>query len=115
MRLKRKTMAKKPAYRKARIVFSAEDKARIIAEFAAHGLCAHLFHSSTGSAYVSVCLPPDSGSVPFVGGDEVALIRLSGHHGRKFGDTTHNAIGDRDQCMAALRKWTEDICDEFGV
>lgn len=97
---------KPPAYRRKPIVLSTVDRLELVARFREYGLFAKVFHSSSGSAYVSVREARDNGS-------EIALIRLSGHNEGANKNATHCAIGDRSQCMTALTRWVESIGREY--
>ena len=105
-----------------RISLTEKQQERIIAQVNAAGLTCFVENCGSGSVYVAVGLPRwdrtingnwyndlDCGC-----GDDVAKIRLSGHDEGIRTDSTHNCIGSKGECLAALRKWLPVICEEYG-
>lgn len=98
-----------------RIKLTAKQHARLVLAFARFNLIVSTIECRTGSLYVLVTLPEGRSCRGVKGGSGVAKIRLSGHRRGEYAGVTHIAVGDKQQCLAALAKWTEEICQEFGA
>lgn len=107
------TVSRNPFRRKIRL--TGRQAYRVVSDFADYDLDATIENCRTGSVYICVYIPVNRDTNGILGGTEVARIRLSGHREGKRRTNTHIAIGDKEQCMAALKLWVKSVCDEFGV
>ncbi len=97
-------------------------ESRLVEKCNAGGLTCFVEPTHTGSCYISIGLPQWKRDI---GGDlyntldcgdrdDVAKIRLSGHEAGRRADYTHNCVGGKTDCMAALRNWIDKIIAEHG-
>lgn len=105
-----------------RISLTAKQEASLIAKVNAAGLTCFVEQCSTGSVYVAIGLPEweqnicgewyntlDCGC-----SDGIAKIRLSGHDEGRRQDSTHCVVGSKSECLAALKKWVEEVIAQHG-
>jgi hypothetical protein len=105
-----------------RISLTELQEDRLITRCNAGGLTCFVDQCHTGSVYVSIGLPQwhqnidgewyddlDCGC-----GDDIAKIRLSGHDEGVRTDSTHNAVGTKSECMAALNRWITELINKHG-
>jgi len=105
-----------------RIRLTERQEQAIIRQVNAAWLTCYIETCSTGSVYIAIGLPEwkqnirgewyntlDCGC-----GDDVAKIRLSGHVEGRRQDSTHNVVGSKSECMAALTRWLGEIIAEHG-
>ena len=105
-----------------RIRLTAKQEERIIRQMQSACLTCFIENCDTGSVYVAIGLPEwetdingdwfdtlDSGC-----GEDVAKIRLSGHDQGQRMDSTHNCVGTKRECLAVLKKWLAEICEQHG-
>lgn len=105
-----------------RISLTERQIEKTIARFNGGGLTCFIENCPTGSVYVAVGLPEWSKNIRGEWfnnldcgcADDVAKIRLSGHDSGRRADYTHNCVGSKRECMAALTEWTEKIIAEHG-
>jgi hypothetical protein len=100
-----------------RISLTERQREKLQNRLNAAGLTCFIEQCVTGSVYVSIDLPEwsqnirgewfndlDSGC-----GRGIAKIRLSGHEEGIAKDSSHNCIGSKAECLAALKRWIAEI------
>lgn len=100
-----------------RITLTDKQVAAVELQASEAGLIATVEQCSTGSVYVQVYLPKWEQNIRnewYIDADsyELAKIRLSGHDEGCRQDSTHNVIGSKSECMAALKMWVAELCEQ---
>ena len=90
--------------------------AKIERQARAAGLYANCENCHTGSAYIAIYLPEwctniDNELLLQPQGWEEKKIRLSGHDEGHRQDSTHDVVGSKSECLAALKQWLAEIIE----
>ena len=106
-----------------RISLTDRQEERLIARCNEAGLTCFVDQCDSGSVYIAIDLPQwdrdingdwyndlDCGC-----GTGLAKIRMSGHDEGRRQDSTHSVVGTKAECMAAARRWVDDLIAEHSA
>ena len=102
-----------------RISLTERQMKKIEGHFQRAGLTCFIEECPTGSVYILVGLPAWDRNIRGEWyndlecgcSDDIAKIRLSGHVEGRRQDATHNVVGTKRECLAALERWTKEIIE----